>query len=1046
MKVKVQLSLLAMFLFSFGLFAQRNVSGLVTSSEDNLPIIGATVLVEGTTIGVATDANGKFNISVPNDKQNLVVSFIGMAPQTVAIGSSNNISVVLQPDQVMLNNVVVTALGIKREEKKLSYAVSQVGADDISRSGEQNTVQALAGKVAGVQVMGSGGTPGASSKITLRGISSITGATQPLIIIDGVPVDNSTFATGGLAGDNPFNATLDGVNNSNRLLDLNPEDIESVSVLKGPAAAAIYGTSAGNGAVLITTKKGSRNGGKSIGVTINSSIEFSQVANIIDLQNRWGAGNGGEYYPPADPGPDGLFFTDDDLDYGTPLSWGPRLDTTDLPKYDNPGAFFKTGVSFNNTVAISGGSEKANYRLSISNVDQNGVIPYSGLNRTTARLGADWDVTEKVTIGATAAYTRTNTDLVQNGSNLAGVMLSLYRAPITVDLSDYENEQGYSKNYYVIYDNPFYSTRYNTFNSLVNRFQGSANVNYKIHKWFTPSLRMGVDHYNDNRKSIFAVSSFGGFVGDGLGEIVHDDLSSTIITTDLMIGGGGSLLGENKITMDYRLGYGSWNEKFTEEYSRGNELAIPRFYDMSNASTLYADDYRSEFQKYSGYGSLDFGFASQFFVSLTGREDFASTFGPDTKNAFFSYSAGASWLFSELIKGDGKKFSYGKLRYSYSKTGIEPALYATKTYYTNPVITDGFTNGLGSPYGGNPIFGTSQIVGNSGLKPETVLAHELGLDLRFFENRLKLDVAFYNQTTKGNLIYKSVAPSSGYQQIYGNFAKLRNRGLEIGLDAGIVRGKKFTWDMGIVWSMNRNKVLDVEGESDQTEVETAFESIKVVAKEGYSVGSFQGSAWLRDDNGKIVVDADGYPIIDPEEQIIGDPTPKWLMGIRNTLSYKGLTLSFLFDVRYGGDIWNGTLARLNRYGRSEASADREKVYMVDGVYEDGTPNESYISAEDYFQYVVGDGGGATENAIEKNIKSLKLRDISLDYTFKFKDSPILIKTASIGFSMRNFLLWTNYKGGDPETSLNGAGSLINGFDYFNNPNAHSYLLNVKLGF
>ena len=1021
------------------LFSQRTISGVIQDELGEV-LIGANVLVKGTSVGTSSDIDGLFSVDVPAGYDVLVISYTGYDLVEQKIGVSNIINIVLT-EGITVGEVVVTALGIKRDKKSLGYASSQVNSDELIKSGEQNTIQSLAGKSSGVSVVSSSGTPGASSKITLRGLASITNSSEPLIIIDGIPIDNTTPIP--TAGDYPFNNGLQGVSNSNRLVDLNPDDIASVSILKGPAAAALYGSEAGNGVIIITTKKG-ENSGTRLGVNITSSLEITQVSDLIELQDKYGAGTGGSYIGPADPGADGLFFTADDIATGTQQSWGPALADTSLSSFDNLGNFFDTGVGIKNGVEIFGATDNSNYRLSISDLRQSGIVPNSSFNRTTVLLGAGWNITNRFKVNSSLQYTNSGGNKVQNGSNLSGVMLSLYRTPITFDIRDYENEQGYTNNYFFIYDNPLWSAHKNTYDDNVNRILGNIQMSYKFHDWFTPAVRFGIDQYSNSIENRIAYSSLGGFLGGGLGELNIFDINNKKFNIDATVTGEGNL--SSDIRVNYLAGFNYRRDHTITNYQRADLFTLPFLYNFSNAANIFASNELIETLKTGVYGLVTASFKNQFYLTGSIRNDWASTL-PIDDNSFISYSANASWIFSELLE-NSDLISFGKLRVSYGSTGIEPAPYFTKTLSIIPNFTDGFTNGLSSPYLGQTLFGRNSRLGNPNLKAERVNGFEVGADIRLLDNRLRLDVSYYDQVTKDNLIFRQVPLSAGAQDIYGNFAEVSNKGVELELGFDVLTKGDVKWSTSLNWSKNNNEVLNIEGPGDGdivTTIETGFGGVGAVATKGQPIGVFQGSTWLRDENDNLIIDVDGLPTIGPDG-FLGDPTPDWFGGWRNDFTFfNDLSLSFLWDVRIGGDIYNGTKARLNRYGATKETEDRERMYIIEGVKADGSPNDIEITPFQYYTAYLGDAGGATEQIIEKDINIVRLRDVSLSYAFNDLNSKVF-RNIILSVRARNLALFHNYSGIDPETSLTGAGSLINGHDYFNNPGTRSFIFEVKVGF
>ena len=1001
-------------------FAQeRAVSGTV-SDNAGMPLPGVSVLVKGTKTGTQTDFDGKFSIKV-SSSQVLVFSYIGMKSQEVA-ATSTSINVKLKDDSVELEGVVVTALGIKRSEKTLGYAVSKVSADEITKSGEQNVLQALAGKAAGVQVIGTGGTPGASSKIIIRGVNTITGTSDPLIVVDGVPIDNTTSQT--TAGDNPFNANLSGINNSNRALDINPDDVESVSVLKGPAAAALYGERAGNGVILYTTKKG--RAGRGLGIDFSTSLAIDKVSQLPARQGKYVQGTSA---------------TATSIPTNTPQSWGPAASTLGVPMYDNVGNFFQEGLTYTNNISFYGGDNKATYRASYGNTTQTGMIPETGLKRNTLRVVGDLKLSDKWKTGGSLQYTHTTNTLAQNGSNVSGVMLSLLRSVGNYDLRNYMDAEGNNKNYFASYDNPYFTVNENPATSDVNRVFGNMFLTYTPAEWLSLTAKGGIDAYSDYRKQIYAISSNGDNLA-GIGEVAFNNINNKQYYADFIASGLLPLQTE-WLKINYTAGLNLRSSQNTDVFSRGKELAVRGLYNLSNATQLYASNADENIMSRAVFGQLEFDIKNQLFITGSVRQEWSSTYGTNANSAIFP-AASASWVLTSSFDLP-EAISFAKLTYGYGEVGIAPAPYRTITTYTQPFMTDGFTDGLSFPYNGINGMTVSGSLGNQDLKPERVLGHELGLSAKFLNNRLSFDVNAYYKTSKDLLITLPLPASSGFQSVYQNAAELVNKGLEVELGYDIFsKSNPFQWNINANWAKNENEVTDISGSLNDIQIEAAFGSIGYYAVKGQPLGSFYGTRWARDANGNKLIGSDGLAIIDGETGNLGNSAPKWTGGLRNTFTYKRVTLSGLLDFRHGGVVYNGTLARLHNFGVSEASADRERTYIIDGVKADGSKNDIAITAKNYYQKYLGDGGGAAEEAVT-DVNWIRLRDVTLSYDFDVKRFTA-INSAQISFTGRNLWLNTNYEGVDPETSLTGAGSRINGLDYFNNPGSKSFIMTLKVGF
>ena len=1066
-----------LFSWAVSLEAQRVVTGMVTDQAQE-PLPSVSIMVKGVEppLLVLSELDGSFRLELPEGLEQavLVFSLTGFTTLEQALGADNLVNVSLS-EGVQLDNLVVTALGVSKEEKALGYAISRVSGDEVAGSGEVNAIQGLAAKVAGVQVIGSGGVPGASSKILIRGNATFTGENQPLMVVDGIPYDNQTL--GSVAGDFPFNANLSGVNNSNRALDLNPDDIESVTVLKGPAAAALYGTRAANGVLLITTKRGkSAQNRPGLRVQFSSSLDVSQVNRLPKLQNEFAQGTGGG---------SGIYDADGNLtginengnyntfgrnnSLGTAQSWGPRIggpaDTFGLQAHDNYGSYFRTGLSTNNNLAISGGNQYSSFRLSYGNTIQQGIVPNTDLTRNSLRLNAQIG-DEKLSITGTAAYTNTRGTKAQNGSNLSGVMLSLTRMPASFNIlggggpNGYDRPDGEQHRYFFAYDNPLWSAFNNPQTDNVNRFTGAVTIDYKPLPWLNVTYRLGADQYSDFRRQIFAIGAFD--PPQPTGEIWENAKNRLEVNSDLLITGQHQF--NEDFTASLTLGSNLNHRQDKDVFTRGRNLAIPNFYNLSNASELYASE-NSFFKRLAGlFFTSDLAYKNFLYLNLAGRHDWASTFGSNLRQRGFFYpSASLSFAFTELMEANDW-LSFGKFRFSFAQSGIEPSLYSSTTYFNRPFITDGFTDGLGFPYLGLNGFGYSPILGNDNLKPEILTGIETGLDLRFFKGRLNLDLTYYHQRSSNLLVSRPISAATGFRFFTTNAGVMVNQGIEAELTAKAVKKKGFSYDVSLNFTRNVNKVVELAGGVDEINLESAFASIGSFAIVGQPYGALYATTWERDAQGRLIIGPDGLPIVGDRGNI-GNPFPDFLMGLRNSFSYKGVNLSFLLDVRKGGDIWNGTRARLALLGMIAETADRNRSYTIDGVLQQtddqgnalfdaegkplaaGQANNIAITPFEYWAFYQSDLG-ATEQAIADG-SWIRLRELSLSYDLPVKKLKMdkYLQNASVFFTGRNLALWTNYTNGvDPETSLTGAGSNVNGFDYFNMPNTKSFIFGLRLGF
>lgn len=1004
----------------------KTITGRVTD-ESGAPVPFATVKDKGGNAAVAADDNGRFSITVTKGK--IIVSAAGFETQEISVGDRNNLSVSLK-NASSLQEVVVTALGIKKEKKRLGYSVTEVSGEDIEKSKETNVVEALSAKVPGAQVTSSAGTPGASSKILLRGNSTFTGNNAPLMVVDGIPIDNSTSQP--VAGDYPYNVNLTGVNESNRGIDINPADIESISVLKGPAAASLYGARGGNGAIIITTKKGKYGERKGLGLTASSGIEFSKVNKLPKYQKEYVQGNNG-------------VFTQ-----ATPNSWGPKKENAGMPTYDDKyGQFFQTGANYTNNIAVDGGNENSIFRVGIGNTSNKGIIPNSKFNRTSINFSAETKLKKWLTFGASANYSNSIGRRVQNGSNVGGIMLTLLRSPINYNVDDYvDTTTDQQIQYFAVYDNPKFTAYRNPYTDNTNRLYGNVYTSISILKDLSLDWKVGVDYYNTESKQIYDLSSVANDDGDGLGQINLTSTGNRQITSNI------NLRYKTYIVPDLELnvlaGYNLWDNQSTYYFQRGKQIQVPKLYNLSNTANLYSSNSESYEQTNGLYAEIGFNYKSFLNLTFAGRNDWTTAFGRGGTSVFYP-KVDAAWVFSEHIPANDI-LTYGKIRAAYSDagTGPDPYTYSKVTYFTKPFITDGYTNGNSFPYLGQAGFAPSNVQYPGGLIPAHVTGKEIGLELRLFKSRVYLEGTYYDQLSKDNIITKPVAPSTGFQYVVANAGEISNKGYELAWGIDIVKSKNLQWNIGGNWSKNISKIISLPDGVNEISVESGFSEIGAYAIVGQPYGVFYGSAWARDGKGQLLVGDDGRAIKNDVQVGIGNPNPDWLMGISSSLNFKGLSLSVLFDIRQGGKIWNGTWARLERIGVADETVNREQQYVIDGVYAEGTAkpgekNTTPVSATYYFQTYKGDGGNyAAENAIQDG-SWVRLRTVSLGYRFNFTKENSALKYIDLTLTGRNLWLQTKYKGVDPETSLTGAGSNLGGWDYFNNPGSKAYGLTLRVG-
>ena len=1018
--------------------AQQTISGQVTAASTGETLPSATIKIVGTTNGTLTDVNGKYAIRVPSSDAAIEFSYIGYSSQVIKAGSQKVVNIALEPDMHTLEGVIVTAIGIKAEKKSLGYATQEVSGEALSNARTGNIVNALSSKVAGVEVISSAGTPGASSSINIRGRSSLRASgNSPLFVVDGVPIDNSY--------DGSYVYDF-----SNRAIDLNSNDIESLTVLKGAAAAALYGIRASGGAIIITTKTGKAKAGVKKSINFMTSLGFDQVNKLPEKQTKYAQGSNGIYSGTSNtswgPGIDTLRY-DGALDY--PKDHNGRIvgmsDPTATDKrvmaypVDN---FFATAMTSNTYLSMAGTSDFGSYLFSVGHLDQSGIVPFSHFWRTNVKLAGDQKLSDKLKISGTTNYSNSLNNLAQKGSNLSAVMVGLMRNTPTFDLTNgsadpandptaYTYPDGSQRMYYSLYDNPYWSVNKNKARADVNRIIGNTQVDYAMLPWLSAMYRVGIDFYAEKRSSFFDNNSS----DTPNGYVTANSYNFKGINSDLV------LSAEKNLSKDLKLNVVAGHNYYVKEtYSnsqRGDSLILPNFYDLSNTAVTSGDDYSTAYKIVGVYYDVKFSYKGMLYFNTTGRNDWSSTLTKGS-NSFFYPSLNASFIFSEALGlSKGKVFNYGKIRASWAEVGNDAPIYSLQNYYS--AITGGIR--------GQTAFATQRTISNRDLKPETTRSKELGLDLRFFNNKLGLDLAYYQSKSIGQIVSVPVAYSTGFDHIILNAGEITNKGFEAQLFITPVDNKGFLWEMMFNFSQNKNMVNELPEGVPLLDFETTgISSTRSVAIAGQPYGVLYGTRYLRNEAGQILVGDNGYPQIDVLPGIIGDPNPDFMLGIRNTFSYKGATITCLFDIKQGGSVYNGTRNVMNSLGTSKLTENRDEAYVFPGVNaKTGQPNTVNIKRNRDYYASQGGLAGLSEAAIEDG-SYVRLRELGLAYKMPSKwltKTPF--KGISLGINSRNLLLWTKYTGIDPETNLSGVSNSL-GRDYFNMPNSRSveFSLNVSL--
>lgn len=1054
------------------------VRGIVTTEEDGEPVIGASVIVKGTALGTVTDVNGRFELSgLSPSATRLLISYISLMAKEVAIAPQ--VSVTLKSDTHLLDEVVVTALGISREKKALGYTAQEVKQDALVQGKDNNLLNSLSGKIAGVRITNTQGDVG-SSRIVIRGETSIAGENQPLFIVDGIPVDNSQL-----------NARSSGRDFKNAIADLNPEDIKTLTVLKGPNAAALYGARAAHGAIVITTKGGDKRQ-KGIGITLHSSTQVSFVATLPEFQNLFGQGAGGRFSYVDGKGAG--------VNDGVDESWGPRLDIGLLiPQFDSPldadgnrvatpwvshpnnvRDYFRMGISTNNGISIARGDDKYQFRVGYNYEKQVSIVPDAGTNKTNISLNTDYHLAKWIVVGATANYiVYTAPSLpgsaTPSGSNVRSnsPMLQFLWFGRQVDTNSLKAD--YTRNWNSsYYDNPFWSASYNTQSQERHRLIGDLHAEFRLTDGLHVRFRTSTDWYNDRRKSKVKWGSAG--AGSPYGSYAEDAYTVKENNTEVLATYIKQL--NKNWGIDALLGFNVRNKQYENNYQAAPRLAVADLYTLTNSRdplTSSNDFYR--LRQYGLYGSIQLDYRRWAFLNITGRNDWSSTL-PVDNNSYFYPSVTASVLLSEAFGWRSKAVNYLKIRGGWSQVGADANPYQLATVFTSETA-----------FNGNPLQSSSTIGMNSNLKPENTSSIEAGFEAAFWDNRLYLDFTYYKTDSRNQILKLATTAASGYTSQVRNAGHIRNRGYEIQLGAvPIQTSKGFRWNLDLNYGANSSKVVKLDDEGLITSYQLYSSGIQILASVGEAYGTLFGTSYVRDANGNVVVDANGLPKISTTNKTLGKFTPDWTGGISNTFSYRSLSLSFLIDASVGGSIFSntnktgkytGVLAntlsgrdaehgglwyytdamgnnvRLSESPSYSVSSDglyyaqvngqSTRVYqdgiMVEGVTESGSKNEEVVSAEKYYHRIY-----SIAEANVYDASYVKLREVALSYRLpRLWTQKLHLQEASVTLTGRN--LWTIYKSVpniDPESALTtGNGQ---GVEAYSLPTTRSFGVNLSVKF
>lgn len=1019
------LAVLLLLFSGVGAYAQQvTVTGKVTGSDDGLGIPSVNVRVKGTTSqGTVSDADGNYEI-VTSQGATLVFSFIGYTAKEVVVGNQTTINVVLVPESTALEDVVVTAFGVEKEKKALGYAMTAVGGEEVSDIKAQNPINSLAGKVAGMVVSPGTFGPGSSTRVIIRGNNSLSGNNQPLYVIDGVPMNDSGFGSSNSNVASEYSRTDYG----NGIADINPDDIESISVLKGPNAAALYGSRASNGVILITTKKGTTK--KGLGVSVNSSYMAQTPMVLPEFQNAYGQGTNGN--------PD---LTRKD-------SWGGALDGSSQPYYtgenrpyapqpDNIENFFRTGSTFVNTLAIDGGNETSNVRFSYTNTDSKSILPNSGIKKNNFNLRAFTRLTDKFTLDSKVSYS------VTEGKNRAklgteGVVADLYGIPrnlLMSDLEDYQNDDLSLRTYGGDGANPYW-VMYNDVNDDErSRLLAFAKLDYQLTDELSIFGRVGGDF---TQQRIESVNQFGHWFYS-TGRFNYADNKASEVNMDFL------MTYNKKFNSNFSL-YANFggNHRVSKSQSEtiyGENFRIPSKATVESATTVvptYSFERKKEVN--SIYASAQLSYQDIVFLDITGRNDWSSTL-PEANRSFFYPSASLSVLFNEVFELDNSVVNLLKGRLSMAQVGNDTGPFQLQNDYTLD----------SQPYLGRTSLSNSQILYDEDLKPEQVSTFEVGVEWQMLGNRLYGDFTYYDITSK-DLIWGVPVPSStGYSFYNTNVGELNNKGIELLIGGVPVQTANFSWDASFNVAHNKNSLKQLLEDVQSFQfTSTNSGNVTVQATVGGGYGDIYGTTWQRNDQGQLIVNGDGVPQATADKSLLGNYQPDWVGGFTNSFNYKNFGLRILIDARFGGEVYSGADAALDADGASARTLQyREGGVVIDGVVNTGTeenpvwtPNTESITSQQYF----GAYSGIAEGYVYDQT-NIRLRELALTYRIPGASlSNTFLNSASISIVGRNlFFFKKEIENFDPESSYSTT-SFAQGVLYYNLPSVRSIGFNINLSF
>lgn len=1059
------------------MFAQQTVSGTITDGSSGEPLVGVTVLIKGTTSGAISDENGRYAVEISSSSDSLQFSYLGYETLAIAIDGRRKISVDLTSSSIALNEVVITALGIETLSDNYGATSSKIDGAPVVSSGETGVLNGMQGKAAGVRITRNTGDPGSGSYIQIRGQSTITGSSQPLIILDGIPISNSEI--------NGSQGATAGVTQQSRLNDINPDDIESIQILKGAAAAALWGSRAANGVILIRTKSGKA--GNKVSINFRSTLSIDEITIKQPLQNNYGQGSGGNYSPTSSQswgdriadrsgGPDvfntsGQFFEAEDGTRYYPILEKNSRETFRESNFDQ---IFGNGFFIDNNLSFSGGNEKSTFFFSLADLYQEGIAKASSdYRRSSTRLNINHKFNDWLKVTAKANYVHTNSDRTQQSSNLNGIYLGLLRTPPDFDISDYkgdyytsesaapiENRQRSYRRYLANNPNPIYNNANWTIgelvnNSVVDRFITTAEMQILPTDWLTLTARGGVDFYEDFRKTKFPVHSAG---ANSSGNYTEELIREREYNLDFF-GRIYKDFGES-LSFNFISGFNINDRKYLRIGSQMQNFILqfgPD--DFSNAlpEDITSIDFERTIRTARWYNTMNLGWKDMVYLDLSGAFESASTFGELSDQTFFYPAATVAWKLTELpALKDNAFLSFAKLRGSYGVVGVQPIAYRTQTNFVSAGTGTGWGDFLDAGfYGGG--FEQSQLQGNPFIEPERKTEWEVGTDLRFFRDKLTLSATYYQNRIEGLLFDVLVAPSTGFTERYDNAGEMENRGIELEGTYNIVRNNDWNANVFFNVNANRNEVTQLSG--TESILLAGFTNAGTRAVEGEQIGVLWGGLWDRNEDGSLALDANGFPQAAAEAGIYGDPNPDWRGGVGFDVSWKALSLNVLVETFQGGDYSEATRGVLYTFGKhgdngNEVTPTTDLVNYSGNVIPAGQLVRGNIRdfgagpvlLDQSWYTTLGSGFGSVREQFVTDGSWTRLREVTLKYRLanNFIRNTLKLQSVELSATGRNLVLWTDLIGVDPETSL--TGGFGQGLEYFTNPGTKSYVFTLKINY